>query len=196
MTANPRRTLSQRQTQTVSNLLDGALELIEEVGVDELTIRTVATRAAVTHTTAYTYFSSKDHLICEALWRLLREVPRAEAPDGEVPADQRVVEALTGPARALAERPALARGALAAMVATDADVAVVRDQIGADLVARIQVALGGVTDRRLPETLLLAFSGAMLQAGMGYFDFDGVVERMATVVRQLHLITDGETRCD
>lgn len=188
--ANPRRTLSERQSQTVSMLLDAALELIEEVGAEELTIRGVAARASVTHTTAYAYFSSREHLICEALWRLLSEIPRAEPVDGDATLDQRVVEALAGPGRSLADRPALARGALAAMVANDADVAAVRDQIGADLVARLQSALGDAADHRLPETLLLAFSGAMLQAGMGYFDFDGVVERMATVARQLDLAHD------
>lgn len=184
---HPRRTLSERQSQTVSKLLDAALETIEEVGADELTIRLVAGRADVTHTTAYTYFSSKEHLICEAFWRLLDGIPRDMAWPPGVTADRRVVDALAAPARSLGQRPALARAALAAMVSTDPDVAAVRDQIGADLTDRLRAALGESTDHQLPETLLLAFSGAMLQAGMGYFDFDGVVDRIGTVVRQLGL---------
>jgi AcrR family transcriptional regulator len=185
--SHPRRTLSERQRRTVSALVDATLELIEEVGADELTIRTVAGRAEVTHTTAYTYFSSKEHLICEAFWRLLDGIPRSSEGAPGRTADRRVIDALAAPARSLAQRPALARAALAAMVATDPDVAAVRDQVGADLTERLQRALGDGADRRLPETLLLAFSGAMLQAGMGYFDFDGVVDRIATVVRQLGL---------
>lgn len=168
-------------------LLTAGLELIEEVGLDELTIRAVAARADVTHTTAYTYFSSKEHLVCEAFWRLLSEIPHPESSTLHAGAETRVVDALAAPARTLATRPGLARGALAAMVASDPDVVAVRDDIGADLTARLEAALGAGSDHRLPDTLLLAFSGAMLQAGMGYFDFDGVVDRMATVVRQLDL---------
>jgi len=61
----------------------------------------------------------------------------------------------------------------------------VADAIGGDLFRRIRSALGDDADRALIEALLLAFSGAMLQAGMGYFDFAGVVERMESVARQL-----------
>jgi hypothetical protein len=65
----------------------------------------------------------------------------------------------------------------------DPDVRRLRLQIGAELIDRIHVVLG---DQRTPEkeeALMLAFTGAMLQAGMGYFDFAGVVDRMATVAR-------------
>jgi hypothetical protein len=45
---------------------------------------------------------------------------------------------------------------------------------------RIHVALGDqrTTDRQ--EVLMLAFTWAMLEAGMGHFDFAGVMKRMAS----------------
>ena len=62
---------------------------------------------------------------------------------------------------------------------------VVRDDVAGELIARFRVALPADTDGAVVETLMLTFSGAMLQAGMGYFAFDGVVDRLAVAVTQL-----------
>ena len=40
-----------------------------------LTVRNVARRAGVAPATAYTYFSSKDHLLAEVLWRGMEALP-------------------------------------------------------------------------------------------------------------------------
>jgi hypothetical protein len=66
----------------------------------------------------------------------------------------------------------------------DPEVALVRDAVGSDLARRLAAAMGDA-DADATETLLLAFSGAMLQAGMGYFDFAGVVDRMVRVAGRL-----------
>ena len=183
---HPRRRLSERQRATVGALLDATLEVVEEVGFDQLSIRTVAGRAGVTHTTAYAYFSSKDHLVAAAFWQLLGSIPHPAA-NGDEPAVERVVSALGPPAQALARRPALAQAALAALLTGDPDVAAVRDEVGTDLFARFRAALPADIDPALVDTLMLVFSGAMLQAGMGYFDFDGVVTRLSAAAEQLDL---------
>src|SRR5664280_773474 len=67
--ASPRQWLSERQSATVLALLDAGLEEVGEVGFEKLTVRSVAQRAGVTHTTAYSYFTSKSHLISELHWR-------------------------------------------------------------------------------------------------------------------------------
>ena len=81
---------------------------------------------------------------------------------------------------ALSDEPRLAQAALAAMVSSDPDARRVRDRVGLDLAERLQEALGDDVDPRVGEVLLLAFSGAMLQAGMGYFGFEGVIDRVSS----------------
>src|SRR4029450_7144530 len=44
-------------------------------GYDDLTVRTVARRAGVAPATAYTYFTSKAHLVAEVFWRRVRALP-------------------------------------------------------------------------------------------------------------------------
>ncbi|MEL7209516.1 MAG: helix-turn-helix domain-containing protein, partial [Actinomycetota bacterium] len=90
--AHPRR-LSARQSGTVTALLDAALEVLDEVGFDRLSIRTVARRSGLTHTTAYTYFSSKDHLVAAAFRQLLATVPQPDTPfDPDRPAAERIAD--------------------------------------------------------------------------------------------------------
>jgi len=64
-----RRRLTARQAEVVAKLVLAAEEETEEVGYAGLTVRGVARRAGVAPATAYTYFSSKDHLLAEVLWR-------------------------------------------------------------------------------------------------------------------------------
>ena len=56
-----------------------AEEETEEVGYAGLTVRSVARRAGVAPATAYTYFSSKDHLLAEVLWRRMEALPPVDA---------------------------------------------------------------------------------------------------------------------
>ena len=182
--ASPRQSLSKRQASTVTALLDAGLALLREVGYDDLTLRAVATRARVTHTTAYAYFTSKGHLAAEVLWRRLAEVPHPE-PDLSAPLADRVTDALSGPGLLFADDPVLADAGLSALLLRDPDVRRLRDAIALDLAQRIQTSLGPDADGALVDAVLLAFSGAMLQAGMGYFDFAGAVRRVASIAALL-----------
>ena len=56
---------------TLDRLLEAARVELDEVGHEDLTIRTVATRAGVSSATAYNYFASRDHLFAELFWRHL-----------------------------------------------------------------------------------------------------------------------------
>jgi TetR/AcrR family transcriptional regulator, cholesterol catabolism regulator len=173
----PRQRLTKRQASTVTALLDAGLEYLRDHGYSELTLRAVAARAGVTHTTAYNYFTSKAHLVAEIFWRQLQAVP-GPISDPTAPLGDRVTEALRGPGLLLAGEPALADAALSALLLQDPDIRRLRNAIGADLAFRIQTALGADADPQVVEAVLLAFSGAMLQAGMGYFTFPGVIERI------------------
>jgi AcrR family transcriptional regulator len=57
------RMLTGRRADTVERLVDVTVAEVAEAGYDGLTVRSVARRAGVAPATAYTYFSSKGHLV-------------------------------------------------------------------------------------------------------------------------------------
>ena len=72
--------------------------------------------------------------------------------------------------------------AVRALLGTDPDVERLRLRIGAEFVARFRAALGESTDPAVLETVALAFSGALLQAGMGLMTYTEMGERLDAVV--------------
>jgi AcrR family transcriptional regulator len=176
--------LSERQSTTVNALLDAAIEEIREQGWEKITIRGVALRAGVTHTTAYSYFTSKEHLISEIHWRQIQALPPAEASEG-ASLLERVRIAFEAPTAAMASEPELSRGVLVAILGDDPDIRRVRESVGQELAHRVMTALAPVEDPELVETLLIAFSGATIVVGTGNQDYMSVMRRMETVARQL-----------
>ena len=75
-----RRRLTPRQAEVVMALVRATEAEVEEVGYSGLTVRSVARRAGVAPATAYNYFSSKDHLLAEVLWRRMRDLPHRSSP--------------------------------------------------------------------------------------------------------------------
>jgi len=178
--ASPRQWLSERQSATVTSLLGAGLEEVREVGFDKMTIRSVAQRAGVTHTTSYSYFTSKAHLIAELHWRQTQAMPAPEVPTDESFVG-RVRAAFEGPAGALAADPMLSRAVFMAIIADEPEVRRLRSAVGAELVGRLRVALGPFDDPELVSTLFLAYSGAMMLVGTGTRDFLEVIPRIETV---------------
>lgn len=180
MTSTPRRGLNERQAATVQRLLDAGLAQLAEVGPEALTVRQVAVRAGVSPATAYTYFSSKSHLLAELFHRAL--VDDAPAVAGEGSTVQRV-QAVTRALTDLCERnPHVAAGATLALLGSDPDVERLRLRIGGEFVARFEAALGDSSTPELVDALVLAFSGALLQAGMGLITYADLGDRLDTVV--------------
>ena len=180
-----RRGLNQRQTETVERLWDAGLAELREVGHEALTIRTVALRAGVSAATAYTYLSSKSHLFAELFWRHLVQDETAGVPvGGSVIARVQAVTRETT-ARIVTE-PELAAAVTPALLGNDPDVARLRLRIGAEFVRRFEAALAGPergpVDPALLEALVLAFSGALLNAGMGIFTYAEMADRLEPAV--------------
>jgi AcrR family transcriptional regulator len=175
-----RSTLTARQAGTVERLSDAAVGETRAEGYDGLTVRNVAKRAGVAPATAYTYFGSKDHLIAEAFWRRLHDLP-VSMVNRRRPAAARVAVAFRDITAMLAEEPALAAAATIAMLAADADVKRVRDRIGGEIRRRVAAALGEDADSAVLRALDFAISGAMLQAGMGHLSYDELPDRLAEV---------------
>lgn len=178
----PRQHLSTRQAATVDALVAAGLDQLRAVGYDDLTLRSVATAAGVTHTTAYVYFSSKDHLVAEIFWRALQRLPEPDT-DLDAPTVERMVAALEGLTRLFIDEPALAHGLVVALLTSDPDVGRIRDQVAADLLARLGTALGPEGDPGVVQAVLLCFIGAMIEARMGYLDFEAALAQVGAVTR-------------
>jgi AcrR family transcriptional regulator len=176
-----RRQLNARQAETVERVVAAAQDELREVGFDGLTVRSVAHRARVAPATAYTYFSSKNHLVAEIFWRRLNERPRLEetlsSPLG------RVVGVFDDLADFIAAEPELAAAVTSALLGTEPDVKYLRLMIGNEINGRIRHALGDSVTAQALDALTLAWSGAMLQVGMGHAAAEQMGERLASVAR-------------
>lgn len=181
LTDAPRRQLKPRQAETVRRLLDAGAAVLTEVGHEALTVRQVAERAGVSPATAYTYFSSKGHLVAELFWRVLVEDGAGHRPTGETPVAR--VQSVTRHLTDLLERsPQLAAAVTPALLGTDPDVDRLRLRIGAEFVVRFETALGEGASPAVIDALTLAFSGALLQAGMGLLTYADLGDRLDVVV--------------
>ena len=180
MSTAPRRELNARQAGTVEKLLAAALKELDAVGVEGLTIRSMAVRAGVSAATAYTYFSSKNHLFAELFVRHVVEHDRP-LPEGDDPLT-RVQGVIHRIASRLAAAPEVAAGATMALLTNDLDVQRLRLRVGGEFYAAFEEAIGGAPDAVLMDALVLAFSGALLQAGMGLMTYTEMGERLAAAV--------------
>jgi AcrR family transcriptional regulator len=177
-----RRRLTLRQVAVVEQLMDAAAAEARERGYDGLTVRTVAKRAGVAPATAYTYFASKDHLLAEVLWRRLQATPVSRAPAGANPAE-RVIAELRVLGLFMADDPTLAAAGTTALLGTGPEVRALRVLFGTALHERLAAALGDDADAAVLRSLDLAYSGAMLWAGMGHIRFEDVPDALADAAR-------------
>ncbi len=185
-----RRRLTARQAEVVATLVQAAEDETEEVGYAGLTVRGVARRAGVAPATAYTYFSSKDHLLAEVLWRRTEALPPVEA-DPAVPVAERVERAVADMIPFAASSPALIDACTVAMISLHPDVGHLRDRIGAVTHRRLTAALGPDVDPRVVRVLEAAYSGALLTAGIGHMSF---LDVPAFVAEAATLLTRGGAR--
>jgi len=176
-----RRELNARQAETVERVVGAALDELKAVGYDALTVRSVAGRAAVAPATAYTYFSSKNHLIAEVFWRKLADRPRPEHTRS-TPLE-RVVAVFDDLTDFLSAEPELAAGVTSALLGSDGDVRQLQSMIGLEINQRIQEALGPSVPAAVHDALSLAWAGALLQAGMGHARVEHIGRRLASVAR-------------
>jgi AcrR family transcriptional regulator len=180
VSTSTRQGLNARQAETAEKLFAAGADELRAVGHEALTIRTVANRAGVSPATAYTYLASKNHLYAELFWRYLAE-DRDTRPEGKTPT-ARVQSVTRRLAARLARSPELAAAVTPALLGTDPDVERLRLRIGGEFVDMFSAAVGDDARPEVVETLTLAFSGALLQAGMGLMTYTEMGERLDAVV--------------
>ncbi len=174
---------NRRQEETFRKVLAAGLETLRENSYADLTVRMVAARAKVAPATAYTYFSSKNHLIAEVYLDLVRRVPYFT--DVNDPMPTRVKRVLHHLALVVADEPEVAAACTTALLGGGADAAVraARDRIGAEIHRRITSAIGPGAEPGAVSALEMAFFGALVQAGSGEFTYRKIAERLDDVVR-------------
>lgn len=136
----------------------------------------VAAAVGVGTATAYTYFSSKEHLVAEIFWRRLvsGSSPASDDPDPVV----RVVAELRKIALLVADEQELSGAVTSALLGRDPDVAHLRARIGAEIGKRLLGALGPDADPDVVESLELLYAGALVRAGMGYASYSEIADRL------------------
>ena len=174
---------NRRQEETYRKVLQAGIDTLREKGFGDLTVRAVASRAKVAAATAYTYFSSKNHLIAEVYLDLVRQVPYFT--DVNDPMSRRVEQVLRHLALVVADEPEVSAACTAALLGGGGEPAVraVREQIGAEIHRRIASAMGPDADRSTVAALEMAFFGALVQAGSGEFSYHEIANRLDYVVR-------------
>jgi len=174
------RRLTGRQAEAVARLVEAAVEEIRAQGYEGLTVRNAARRAGMAPASAYTYFSSKDHLVVEALWRRLHALPAAD--DDGTPLERTEAE-LRALGWFLADEPALSAACTAALLGSGPDVVHLRRRIGLEIHDRLRRALGPAEQRSALRVLELATTGAMLSTGMGHLSYADVADELARAAR-------------
>jgi AcrR family transcriptional regulator len=177
-----RRRLSPRQAEVVAQLVQATVDEVEEVGYDGLTVRNVARRAGVAPATAYNYFSSKDHLLAEVLWRGMQALPAVDA-DAQRSVHDRVIDAVRAMVLLATESAALVDASTQALLSSNPDVKHLRDLIGNQIHRRLAAAVGPGADPMVVRVLQTSFSGALLEAGTGHMSSMDIPEFVAAAAR-------------
>jgi TetR/AcrR family transcriptional regulator, cholesterol catabolism regulator len=110
--------MTSRQLIRRAKVIEAVVELIAEVGAEALQMRDVALRSGVALATVYRYFSSKDHLVAEALLAWSEQFKReSDMPTGR--SVDRLKIAFRRAARAFELYPCIYGHMLAVQASTD-----------------------------------------------------------------------------
>ena len=171
-----RRQLSERQAEVMERLVAAAAEAADERPYAEITVRTIAKRAGVAPATAYTYFSGKDHLLAEVLWRRVQSSPHLV--DLSLALPERVADTVRTMGFG-SMGPSAVTACTTALLGEGPDVKRVRSRIGAEIGRRLAASLDAGAEPAVLIVLQVTYTGALLSAGMGHLSFDAVPGLMA-----------------
>ena len=178
---SPTPSRNRRQEETFRRVLVAAREMLRESSYADLTVRAVAKRANVAPATAYTYFSSKNHLVAEVYLDLVNQAPYFTDVNDTL--RTRVDSVLRHLTLVVADEPEVAAACTTALMSGNDDAVVaVRNRIGAEIHRRITSAIGPDADARTVGALEMTFFGALVQAGSGAFTYRQIADQLTFVV--------------
>ena len=140
------RPLSATQAATRRKLIGAAMALAAEGGYDAVGMRQVAARAGVSAPTAYQYFSSKDHLLVDALVELVDQTTNdveSKPPSRARSASDRVAATLRRAVQRVERSPDLYVAVTRAFISGTPEVVHVRGTLEASMQRWIDLALEG-----------------------------------------------------
>lgn len=188
------RSLSRTQMATRRALIDAAVELATEGGYDAVGMRQVAARASVSAATAYQYFTSKDHVLVDALVELVGRTTdsiEARPPKESSSVADRAASVLRRAVREVERAPSLYIALTRAYISGSPDVAHARGALEASTRRWIEAALEGSNVRNqddvvaVLEAVLFAAMVGLVTGGTAPEDVSGGLDRaVRTVLRK------------
>ncbi|CAM3272494.1 TetR/AcrR family transcriptional regulator [Mycobacterium intermedium] len=189
------RTLDARQLEVRKRLLSAARELIRENGHESVAMESIATTAGVSRATAYRYFASKEHVVCEAALDWGQEVA-ARIPDVIAAAASDPVAAMDGAIEQIVREAATDLAMIRATMASVLALGPVADQFRLNVREMFLNLLGGAIGgwREVPESLTLdpsltvlgrVFLADMVLLGVGDITIDQCIEELRLAAQRL-----------
>jgi AcrR family transcriptional regulator len=161
-------------------VLDATVELVGEVPYSNITMRSIAKRAGVSHGEARAHFRSKDAIVAELYLDRLRAAPLVV--DVEECAQARIAAQFSQLVMLLAEEPGLAAACSSALICDEPSVRASRQRIREELQRRVRTALRSGAWPEVAETLEFGLIGALVHASCGAGTFRQTAEDLASVV--------------
>ena len=161
-------------------VLDATVDLLREVPYSNITMRSIAKRAGVSHGEICAYFRSKDAIVAEIYLERLRAAPLVVDP-GQC-ARARVAAQFSQVVMLLADEPGVAAACSSALICDEPSVRAIRQRIHAELQRRQRTALRSGAWPEVAETLEFGLLGALVQASCGSGTFSENADDLASVV--------------
>jgi AcrR family transcriptional regulator len=146
--------MTSRQLIRRAKIIEAVIDLIGEVGAEEVQMRDVARRSRVALATVYRYFSSKDHLLAAALedWqkRLTRRIVASASPPAQDPLSG-MLDYLRRAQRAFNRNPAMAALMHQMMTSNVPEARVAIDEMNRTNSDMFNRLLDGITPEEIPN---------------------------------------------
>jgi AcrR family transcriptional regulator len=149
---------------------DATVELLRTVPYCNVTMRSIAKRAGVSHGEALAHFRSTDSILAEIYLERLRAAPLTVD-----------VAQLSDLVMLLADEPGLAAACSAALISHEPSVRVSRQRIHGELQRRVRTALRSGAWPEVAETLEFGLVGALVHASCDG-SFDETATDLASVI--------------
>jgi AcrR family transcriptional regulator len=161
-------------------VLDATIDLLREVPYSNITVRSIAKRADVSHGEICAHFRSKDAIVAEIYLERLRAAPLIVDP-GQC-AQARVAAQFSHVVMLLADEPGVAAACSSVLICDEPSVRAIRQRIHAELQRRVRTALRSGAWPEVAETLEFGLLGALVQASCGSGTFSENADDLASVV--------------
>ena len=166
--------------ETARRVLDATVELVQEVPYANITMRSIAKRAGVSHGEARAHFRSKDAIVAELYLDRLRAAPLVV--DVDECARARIAAQFSQLVMLLAEEPGLAAACSSALICDEPSVRASTQRIREELQRRVRTALRSGAWPEVAETLEFGLIGALVHASCGADTFRQTAQDLASVV--------------